>query len=81
MARYHARRTKAHTMTSPQCKQTFVVELATDGDVTVDEVQGLLVAGGYHVVEVGQPVMRSVDNPKAFYCPTCETCHEPPFHG
>lgn len=36
---------------SPPNRQTFVIELATDGDVTVDEVQGLLVAGGYHVVE------------------------------
>ena len=64
----------------PPCRQTFVVELATDGDVTVDEMQGLLVAGGYHVVEVNQPVMRSVNNPKAFYCPSCEISHEPPLH-
>ena len=65
---------------SPPCRQTFVVELATDGDVTGEEVLGLFVAGGYHVAEVYQPIMRSVDNPKAFFCPTCETCHEPPLH-
>lgn len=67
-------------MSDPQSRQTFVVELATDGDVTTDEVQGLLIAGGYHVVEVSQSVMRSVANPKAFYCPRCETSHEPPLH-
>lgn len=67
-------------MDHPRSRQTFVVELATDGDVTVDEIRGLLVAGGYHVVEVGQPVLRSVANPKAFYCPRCEVTHEPPLH-
>lgn len=64
----------------PPDRQTFVVELATDGGITGDEILRLLVAAGYHVVEVSQPVLRSVANPKAFYCPTCEIPHEPPLH-
>lgn len=67
-------------MTEPRAKQTFVVELATDGDVEGREIVDVLSAVGYHVIEVSQPVMRSVTNPKAFYCHACEISHEPPLH-
>jgi hypothetical protein len=65
---------------SPAHRQTFVVELATDGDVQGSEIVDVLRAAGFHIVEVSQPVLRSVANAKAFYCPTCEMSHEPPLH-
>lgn len=67
-------------MTEPPSRQTFVVELASDGDVQGREIADVLAAVGYHVIEVGEPVMRSVANPKAFYCTACEISHEPPLH-
>ena len=68
------------TPTPPPARQTFVVTLATDGDVQGQEILDVLTAVGYHVVELSQPVLRSVENPSAFYCPKCESMHKPPLH-